>query len=283
MSIEQGALYVVATPIGNLEDISRRALEVLAGVDRIAVEDTRRSRRLLGHYGIARPLVCVHEHNERRILDRLLAALGAGESLALISDAGTPLISDPGYHLVRRAREAGIRVIPVPGASALVSALSVSGLPTDRFVFEGFLPARAAARRARLEQLADEGRTLVFYEAAHRIADSLADLAAVFGPGREAVLARELTKAFETVRGAPLEALHGWVCADADQRKGEFVLVVAGAPAPDAARLSARDEQVLGMLLEVLPAGQAATLAGRITGARRKLFYRKTLELKGED
>ncbi|HHO68310.1 MAG TPA: 16S rRNA (cytidine(1402)-2'-O)-methyltransferase, partial [Gammaproteobacteria bacterium] len=197
-----GTLFVVATPIGNLGDMTPRGVEVLQQADLIAAEDTRHSRRLAEHFGIATPMLALHEHNERSVAARLVERLRQGESIALISDAGTPLISDPGYQLVRAAREAGVPVVPVPGASALVAALSVAGLPTDRFVFEGFLPPRQAARRKRLEALKDEPRTLVFYESSHRIVDSLNDLKDVFGPGRQALLARELTKAFETTLSA---------------------------------------------------------------------------------
>ena len=209
-----GALYVVATPIGNLEDISARALRVLREVSLIAAEDTRHSSRLLQHFGIATPLAACHEHNEREEGGRFLVRLQAGDDVALISDAGTPLISDPGYHLVRQARAAGIRVVPVPGACALIAALSAAGLPSDRFIFEGFLPAKAAARRARLELLKEEARTLIFYEAPHRILECLADLTTVFGAERPALLGRELTKTFETLQGLPLEQLHAWVEAD---------------------------------------------------------------------
>ncbi|HFQ91680.1 MAG TPA: 16S rRNA (cytidine(1402)-2'-O)-methyltransferase, partial [Chromatiales bacterium] len=220
------ALYIVATPLGNPGDIGWRALETLAGVDVIAAEDTRRAGRLLGQFNISTPCLSLHEHNEAQASARVVRRLQAGQSVALISDAGTPLISDPGYELVRMVQAAGLRVIPVPGPSALTAALSVAGLPNDRFVFEGFLPPRAAARRARLEQLRDEPRTLVFYEAPHRILESLQDMMAVFGAQREATVARELTKTFETVRRDRLEALVAWAAGDGEQRRGEIVVLV---------------------------------------------------------
>ena len=257
-----GTLYVVATPIGNLEDVSARALRVLAEVALIAAEDTRHSARLLQHFGIATPLAACHEHNERDEGGRFIKRLLAGDDVALISDAGTPLISDPGYHLVRQARSAGIRVVPLPGACALIAALSAAGLPSDRFIFEGFLPAKQAARRARLELLREEPRTVIFYEAPHRILESLEDLEAVFGPERPAVLARELTKTFETLQGLPLGELRSWVAADSNQQRGECVLVVGGWQAPqgdDAIDQNAR--RVLRLLLAEMPVKRAAAVA----------------------
>lgn len=272
-------LFVVATPIGNLGDVSSRALTTLAEVAVIAAEDTRRSRTLLAHFGIATPLLALHEHNERSVTEGLLDRIASGESVALISDAGTPLISDPGFHLVRRARERGITVVPIPGPSALVCALSVSGLPCDRFAFEGFLPARAAARRSRLEALRDEQRTLIFYEASHRIVASLHDMIDVFGPQRRAVVARELTKTFETVHGATLAELGDWVEEDANRRKGEFVLVVAGAEASPVQQ-AAEEDRVLALLAEELSPRLAAGLTARITGGRKNELYRKAVALK---
>jgi 16S rRNA (cytidine1402-2'-O)-methyltransferase len=277
-----GTLYIVATPIGNLEDISHRALQVLAAVDRIAAEDTRHSQRLLGHYGIRTPLLALHEHNERQKVDGLLAELEQGLSLALISDAGTPLISDPGFPLVRGARARGIRVVPVPGCNAAICALSAAGLPTDRFVFEGFLPAREGQRENRLRELAEEPRSLVFYESSHRILDSLASMAAVFGASRRAVVARELTKTFETIRDGTLAELLDWMRADAQQQKGEFVVVVEGAPARDAEALDAATERVLATLLEELSVKQSAALAARLTGVAKKRLYERALELRGK-
>jgi len=279
-SAQQGTLYVVATPIGNLLDISARALEVLRAVSLVAAEDTRHSRKLLAHYGIGTPLVALHEHNERDITQRLLQTLAAGDDIALVSDAGTPLISDPGFFLVRSARQARVRVVPVPGASALIAALSVAGLPTDRFYFEGFLPSRETARRQRLQELQSMPVTLVFYESSHRICASLADMTAVFGAQREATLARELTKTFETIRHGTLGELLAWVGADSNQQKGEFVLLVQGAPAADPAVIDAAAAQVLAVLLAELPLKQAAVLAARITGLPKNRLYEYGLGLK---
>jgi len=276
-----GTLYVVATPIGNLADISARALDVLGRVDRIVAEDTRHSRKLLQHYAIGTPLSALHEHNEREVAPQLVAELAGGRSLALVSDAGTPLISDPGFNLVRLAREAGVAVVPVPGPSALLCALSAAGLPTDRFVFEGFLPSKSAARRARIEQLQAEPRTLIFYESSHRIVDSLRDLRDGFGVARHAVLARELTKQFETIRDAPLGELLEWVESDPNQQKGEIVLLVAGAAQPEPGAVTAEAQQILAVLLEELPIKQAAKLAARITGLNKRALYERALQLKG--
>ena len=265
-------LHVVATPIGNLGDLSPRARQVLGEVDAICAEDTRRSGQLLAHFGIDTPLLALHEHNEQQLAQRLVARLLAGDSLALVSDAGTPLVSDPGYRLVQAARAAGIRVSPVPGPCALIAALSVAGLPSDRFAFEGFLPAKASARRERLAALAGETRTLVFYESAHRIEESLADLCAAFGGERPAVLARELTKLFETVLDGTLANLQSRVQADPDQRKGEFVLVVQGMGEDADAKL-AEGRRVHAILARQLPPSAAAKLAAEITGAPRKALY----------
>jgi 16S rRNA (cytidine1402-2'-O)-methyltransferase len=267
-----GTLHIVATPIGNLGDLSPRALEVLRAVDAICAEDTRHTRRLLAHFGIERPLLAVHEHNEGDIASKLVERLLAGESLALVSDAGTPLVSDPGFRLVRAAREAGIKVSPVPGACAFVAALSVAGLASDRFVFEGFLPAKASARRERLAMLASEPRTLAFYESAHRIEDTLADCVAAFGGERPAVLARELTKLFETVLDGTLGELQSAVDTDENQRKGEFVLLVQGA-GEDADAKVAEGRRLYGKLCEYLKPSQAAKLAAELSGAPRKALY----------
>jgi 16S rRNA (cytidine1402-2'-O)-methyltransferase len=269
----------VATPIGNLEDISARALRVLREVQLIAAEDTRHSARLLQHFGITTPLAACHEHNEREQGSRLVQRLLAGDDLALISDAGTPLISDPGYHLVRNARAAGVRVVPVPGACALIAALSASGLASDRFVFEGFLPARSTGRRQRLQALVEEPRTLIFYEAPHRLLECLADLRELFGAERPAVLARELSKTFETIKGAPLGELHEWVAADSNQQRGECVLLVEGWHEPQGEEaLSAEALRVLDLLLAELPLKRAAALAAEITGVRKNLLYQQALE-----
>jgi 16S rRNA (cytidine1402-2'-O)-methyltransferase len=274
-----GSLYVVATPIGNLDDISARALTILRSVALIAAEDTRHSARLMQHFGIGTPLAACHEHNERDQGGRFLARLLAGDDVALISDAGTPLISDPGYHLVRQARAAGIAVVPVPGACALIAALSAAGLPSDRFIFEGFLPAKAAGRRARLEQVKEEPRTLIFYEAPHRILECLQAMQSVFGDERPALLARELTKTFETLKGMPLAELAAWVAADSNQQRGECVVLVAGWQAPEGEEaVSAEAMRVLNLLLAEMPLKRAAALAAEITGVRKNLLYQVALE-----
>ncbi len=276
MSIAKGVLYVVATPIGNLGDLSPRAARILAQVEVIAAEDTRHSTPLLRHFGIATPLVALHQHNERAQSMRLLERLAAGESVALISDAGTPLISDPGYHLVQSAHAAGHPVVPVPGPNAAICALSAAGLPTDRFVFEGFLPARRAARRRRLEELREEPRTLVFYEASHRIMETVEDLGEMLGGGRRGAIARELTKLYETIYTDTLAGLLAWLRADRDHERGEFVVLVQGAQAAGAG-----DEEeagrVLDILLQELPVKQAASLAARITGVSRNRLYERAL------
>ena len=267
-----GTLYVVATPIGNLGDLGARAREVLGAVDAICAEDTRHTRQMLVALGIERPLLALHEHNEGDIAWRLVERLRNGECLALVSDAGTPLVSDPGYRLVREVRAAGLAVSPVPGACAAIAALSVAGIPSDRFCFEGFLPAKGSARRERLAALARETRTLVFYESSHRIEESLADLVAAFGADREAVLARELTKLFETVLGDTLEGIAAKVAADDNQRKGEFVLVVRGCEDDTAARLL-EGQRLYAKLAEHLKPSVAAKLAADLSGAPRKSLY----------
>ena len=280
MTIESGALYVVATPIGNLEDISARALRILREVNCIAAEDTRHTGQLLHHFGIETPLLSVHEHNERDRLAALVARLREGQALALVSDAGTPLISDPGFVLVRELRRQGLKVIPVPGPSSLLAALSVAGLPTDRFVFEGFLPARSAARQERLQALAQEERTLVLFEASHRIVETLADLATVFGAERPAVVSRELTKRFEEIHGATLGELTVWLAADPHRQKGEFVLVIQGAPAATEAD-TPPTRRLLTALLAELPASRAVAVAAKVTGLRKKPLYELALMLEG--
>ena len=267
-----GTLHVVATPIGNLADLSPRALETLRAVDAVCAEDTRHTRQLLAHFGLDRPLLALHEHNEAEVAARLVARLAAGESLALVSDAGTPLVSDPGFRLVRAAREAGIRVSPVPGPSAIIAARSGAGLPSDRFAFEGFLPAKPSARRERLASLAGEVRTRGFYEASHRSADTLADCVAAFGGERRAVLARELTKLFETVLDGGLAELQARVEADPNQRKGEFVLLVQGA-GEDADAKVAEGRRIYALLATELKPSVAAKLAAEISGAPRKALY----------
>jgi len=266
-------LYVVATPIGNLEDISYRAVSILTAADLIAAEDTRHSRVLLAHYGITTPMQALHEHNEAQMVGRMLERISAGEAIALISDAGTPLISDPGYRLVRAAREAGLPVFALPGPSAVTTALSVAGLPPDRFAFEGFLPSKAAARRKRLEALSHEDRTLVFFESSHRIEAAIVDMAEVFGPGRLAAVCRELTKKFETVMRAPLAEISERIAADRNQTKGEFVVVVEGYEGSEAESMSAA-LNMASALLEYLPASQAARVAAKLNDVPRREVYR---------
>lgn len=272
MSTAAATLYVVATPIGNLGDLSPRAQEVLRSVAAICAEDTRHTGQLLSHFGISKPLVALHDHNEEAMAERVVARLLGGESLAVVSDAGTPLVSDPGFRLVRAARAAGVKVSPVPGACAAIAALSVAGLPSDRFVFEGFLPAKGAARRERLNKLAAETGTLVFYESSHRIAESLTDMAAAFGGERQAVVARELTKLFETVLDGSLEQLLAKVLADDNQRKGEFVVMVQGAGDDEEAKI-AEGRRLYAKLNEHLPPSTAAKLAAELSGAPRKALY----------
>lgn len=273
-----GVLYVVATPIGNLGDLSPRAREVLGAVDLIAAEDTRHTRQLLQHCGLNTALTSMHEHTDARKVGELVERLAGGESLALVSDAGTPLISDPGFALVAAARAAGIPVVAVPGPCAAVAAVSVAGLPTDRFAFEGFLPAKAAARRARLQELKAEPRTLVFYEAPHRLAEALVDMAAAFGAARRASVSRELTKRFETTYTDTLGALAERAGQDSDMSRGEIVVVVEG-ESPETQRTVGGDaERMLRILLEELPPAQAAKLTARLTGARRGELYERAVE-----
>jgi 16S rRNA (cytidine1402-2'-O)-methyltransferase len=269
--------------MGNLEDISARAVRVLSEVDFIACEDTRYSGRMLQTLNVRTPCIALHEHNERQLCADLIERLQGGQSAALISDAGTPLISDPGYHLVRAAHEAGCRVVPVPGPNAAVSALSVSGLPSDHFVFEGFLPAKQSARRSRLTVLRAETRTLIFYESPHRIIATLRDMVEVFGDQREATFVREMTKVFETIRKDTLLRLSRWVNDDAAQRLGEIVLVIRGA----AEELADKDKifevrRVLEVLLGRLPLKEAVALATQITGERRNQVYALAIELAKE-
>jgi len=276
-----GALYVVATPIGNLQDVSSRALDVLGSVDLILAEDTRHSATLLARYGIGTKCRSFHEHNESRQVSRIVARIVAGERVALISDAGTPLISDPGFRLVVALREQGHAIIPIPGPSAVICALSVAGLATARFCFEGFLPVRTGARRRHLQGLSAEPRTLVFYESPRRVLQAVADLAAEFGSERPAVLARELTKIHETVIGGTLAELHVWLAEHDEQRRGEFVIVVAGA-APtesDDQTTSVSTTELLGVLVEELTVSQAVSVAVRLTGGKRNALYRQAIAL----
>jgi 16S rRNA (cytidine1402-2'-O)-methyltransferase len=281
-----GRLYVVATPIGNLDDLSARARAILQSCSLIAAEDTRHTGLLLQHFAIDTPLKSLHEHNERQRAGEIIEQLRAGASIALVSDAGTPAISDPGFDLVRTAADAGIEVIAIPGPCAAIAALSIGGLPTDRFCFEGFLPARGAARRKRLETLANETRTLVFYESPHRVHETLEDCAKAFGDSRGATVAREITKMHETTYRGSLRELTARAESDPDFRRGEIVLLIAGAP-----QVSDNDgaldkalalDKVLKVLLAELPLKQAAHLAAQITAVRGNEAYKRALQLKQE-
>ncbi len=283
MSIDRGVLYIVATPLGNLGDMSPRAVEVLSGVTLIAAEDTRHSAPLLRHFGVRTPCIALHEHNEREASPAILERLAKGDSVALISDAGTPLVSDPGYHLVRTARANGIRVVPIPGPSALIAALSASGLPSDRFVFEGFLPARTGARRTRLAELRDEPRTLIFYESPHRILDCIDDMAQAFGAERLAVIARELTKLFETIHEDTLPGLANWLRIDENQQRGEFVILVHGSMLGNSSESEAEAQRIVQILMAELPVKQAAALAAQITGLKKNALYDYALRLKDSE
>jgi 16S rRNA (cytidine1402-2'-O)-methyltransferase len=276
MNDEQGRLWVVATPIGNLDDLSKRAEQVLCSASLIAAEDTRHSGPLLARIGSRAQAIALHEHNEREQVARLIEGLQNGGDVALISDAGTPLISDPGFRLVRAAQEAGIKVSPVPGPCAAIAALSVAGLPSDRFVFEGFLAAKSSARRERLRQLVAEARTLIFYESSHRILAALEDMASMFGDQRHCVVARELTKVFETVLSGSLAEVVGRVSADSNQQRGEFVVLIAGASGEQADATLAEGRRVFLLLCEELSPARAARMAAAITGAPRKLLYLAT-------
>lgn len=276
----EGILYCVATPIGNLEDITARALRILAEVSKVYAEDTRVTRRMFAHFGIQNTLESLHDHNETSRVAQIQRELAEGMNVALVSDAGTPLISDPGYKLVNALGAAGCKIVPVPGASALIAALSVAGLPTDRFAFEGFLPAKSVSRRKLLTGLEAESRTLVFYESSHRIADLLEDMLAVFGGERQIVVLRELTKLYESIyRGTATEILQH-MAADSDRSRGEFVVVVAGKVCDEAADALAvlNADKVLAVLLEVLPVKQAAAVAARLTGLPKNQLYRQALE-----
>ncbi len=275
-----GTLFVVATPIGNLGDLSPRAREVLGKVELIAAEDTRHTRLMLQAFGIGTALTSLHEHNEAHKSEALVERLVRGGSLALVSDAGTPLISDPGFDLIAAARKRAVRVVAVPGACAAIAALSIAGLPSDRFVFEGFLPAKAAARRARLERLLPQERTMIFYEAPHRLREVLDDMREVLGAQRPASVSRELTKRFETTYSGTLEALSRQAAQETDMSRGEIVLIVGGNPQTSPA-MSLNVEQLLDVLLEQLAPSQAAKIAARLTGEARSDLYQRAMQRPG--
>ncbi len=277
-AISASTLYIVPTPIGNLGDITQRALAVLQSVDLIAAEDTRHTGLLLQHFAINARMFALHDHNEQQKAETLLAKLQEGQSIALVSDAGTPLINDPGYHLVRTCREAGIRVVPLPGPCAAIAALSAAGLPSDRFCYEGFLPAKSKGRRDALKAIEQEPRTLIFYESTHRLLDSLDDICAVLGESRYVVLARELTKTWESIHGAPIGELAAWVKEDENRRKGEMVLIVEGFKAPADDALPADALRTLALLQTELPLKKAAALAAEIHGVKKNALYKYALE-----
>lgn len=281
--MSDGLLYVVATPIGNLADITLRALDVLKSVDAIAAEDTRHTSGLLSHFGISKKLIAVHEHNEHQSAEKLLTQLQAGEKIALVTDAGTPGISDPGAVVVDVVRKAGIKVVPVPGVSAVIAALSASGITQNGFLFHGFLPASGATRRKILEQLKANSVTLVFYEAPHRIVESIADIATVLGAERRVTFARELTKTFETLYSCTLGEAVAWLQADTNQQRGEFVLLVEASPEKPEEVLSENGLRVLKLLLAELPLKQAVKLTAEISGDKKNDLYELALKLKQED
>lgn len=285
MSMNAGTIFIVATPIGNRADFTERAINVLSDVDLIAAEDTRHSKSLLQFFNISTPLITYHDHNEEARTPQLIEKVLQGQNIALISDAGTPLVSDPGYRLVKAAHQAGIRVSPVPGACAAIAALSASGLPTDRYRFEGFVPTRSLARQAYFEGLVKESATLIFYESCHRIKASLADMVAVFGAQRVAVLAREITKSFETIRKATLGELLTFVSEDENQRKGEFVIIIQGAELDESEQLMVQVDvdQLLKVLVDELPVKQASELVARIAGVKKNQVYKKALKIKTSD
>ncbi|MCZ4294352.1 16S rRNA (cytidine(1402)-2'-O)-methyltransferase [Vibrio sinaloensis] len=275
---EVPTLYIVPTPIGNLGDITQRAIEVLSNVDLIAAEDTRHTGKLLSHFNIQTKTYALHDHNEQQKAQVLVDKLLAGHSIALVSDAGTPLISDPGYHLVTQCRQAGVKVVPLPGACAVITALSASGLPSDRFSFEGFLPAKSKGRKDKFLEIAKVERTCVFYESPHRILDSLADMLDILGPEREVVLARELTKTFETIQGMPLGELVEWVKADENQQRGEMALLIHGYRSSEEESLPEEATRTLAILTKELPLKKAAALAAEIYNLKKNALYKWGLE-----
>lgn len=273
-----GTLYIVATPIGNLSDMTSRAVETLKSVDLIAAEDTRHSARLLQHFGVQTRMTSYHDFSDESRVELLMRTLLDGKSVALISDAGTPLISDPGYRLVSRARESGLRIVPIPGVCAMTAALSAAGIPSDRFAFEGFPPAKQVARLKLFQSLQQETRTLVFYESPHRILECVDDMAEGFGRDRAAVIARELTKTFETIHGDSLGNLQQWLRSDENQQRGEFVILLTGAEAAHEDEIPAETRRILAVLMEELSVKQAASLASRLTGVKKNLLYALALE-----
>ena len=279
--MKTGTLYLIATPIGNLGDMTFRAIETLKNVNLIAAEDTRHSRKLLQHYQIKTPMISLHAFNETLRVSQLMQRLEQGESVGVISDAGTPLISDPGFPLVRAAQQANFPVVPIPGACAAIVALCAAGLPTDRFIFEGFLPAKTVARQHRLTEVRDDPRTLVYYESPHRILAMLKDLITVFGPTRRITLARELTKQFETIRQDEVATLLAWVEQNPEQQLGEFVVVVAGAET-EKKFSEVNVDNILTILLAELPTKQAASLCAKITGRKKNELYEQALLLSGK-
>ena len=278
-AVNPATLYVVATPIGNLQDISQRALDVLAQVDLIACEDTRHTGRLLSHYSIKNKTISLHDHNERQRQDYFAQLLTEGKSIALVSDAGTPLISDPGFHIVRHLREHNLNVVPVPGACAAIAALSVAGLPTDRFTFEGFLPSKSTARKSKLAELAHETRTMVFYDAPRRAIDTVADIEEVLGGERQIVIARELTKTFETVHADSAKNMHAWLSEDPNQLKGEMVLIIEGV-LQDPNAISPEAISTLKLLLGEMKPKKACAIAAEIHGVKKNALYQIALEMK---
>ena len=280
---KMGTLYIVATPIGNLGDITQRALETLKMVDRICAEDTRNTRKLLTHFGIQGDLQALHDHNERHKVDAVKGWLDAGEQIALVSDAGTPLISDPGYHLVSELGELGYNIVPIPGVSAIITALSIAGLPTDRFTFEGFLPAKNVGRNKALQANLKEPRTQVYYESSHRIAVTVDALFEIYGAERKVVLARELTKMFEEVYRGDLLGLQQWISESPMHQKGEFVLMIAGhIDETESDEINSSTEDLLKILVDELPVKQAASLASKITGRKKNELYKQAMALKGK-
>ncbi|OOF66263.1 16S rRNA (cytidine(1402)-2'-O)-methyltransferase [Rodentibacter sp. Ppn85] len=274
-----GILYIVATPIGNLQDITQRALDIFSQVDLIAAEDTRHSGLLLSHYGIKKPFFALHDHNEQEKAVVLVEKLKQGSSIALISDAGTPLISDPGFHLVRQCRDAGIKVVPLPGACAAITALCASGIASDRFCFEGFLPAKTKARKDKLENLSEEDRTLIFYESTHRILDTFADMQEVLGEDRYVVLAREITKTWETIMGDRIGNLREWLAESPNRTKGEMVLIVEGKPKQEnEAELSPQAIKALTLIAQELPLKKAAAIVAELYGHKKNALYQFGLD-----